>query len=108
MAARIGRRIREVLAVIERLGPSMARHADQYMDCNVENTSKYLQRSVALGLATRVAGVGGSIYSAAPDWRDKVGAPQDLRVAPKVKSVGITEREIRKRRANVGNPWAGL
>lgn len=108
MAARIGRRIREVLAVIERLGPSMVRHADQYMDCNVENTSKYLQRSVALGLATRVAGVGGFIYSAVPGWRDKAGAPQDLRVIPVVKAVSTTEREIRKRRASVGNPWAGL
>lgn len=108
MAARIGRRIREVVTVIERLGPCMVRHADEYMVCNISNTSKYLQRAVSLGLATRVAGVGGFIYSAVPGWRDKAGEPQDLRVIPAVKVVSTTEREIRKRRADVGNVWAGL
>ena len=109
MAARIGARIREVLEILESRGPSTMREVYGAMPCNVSNTSKYCHRAVALELATTEIVELKHVFTAAPNWRVKVGPKEGGKKVEVInKNVGITAAVIRKRRADAGNVWAGL
>lgn len=75
MTARIGKRIREVLAISEKLGQPASYseiHAHMEGDHSYRNTAKYCTRAAERGLMTKT-GDWPAKYQAAEGWREVVG-----------------------------------
>lgn len=73
MTARIGKRIREVLAISEKLGrPASYSEINAHMDCEPPNTYKYCDRATKRGLMVVDVSTKPAKYQAAANWRETV------------------------------------
>lgn len=74
MSARVGLRIRQVLAISDQIGrPATYNEIHAKMDCELTNTFKYCQRAVDRGFLVVDRSVKPATYLAMPNWRELVG-----------------------------------
>lgn len=74
----IGRRVREALQILERLGPCSRADVLPHMAnmTQLDDPSKYLRRAVVYGLAEQISD-NPARYRAVPDWQEVLMRPPE-------------------------------
>jgi len=88
MRASVGLRIREVLAISEKIGrPATYNEIHAQMDCELTNTFKYCQRAVERGFLIVDRSVKPATYMATPNWGELVG--EYIKPQPRAKAAFV-------------------